>query len=102
MRVMWQMCLLSKMPEEYRAHIPTQPDNKWRFFHRIGPRPTVTKFSELNAPPVVPAAFPEWIKVMDTWGYKLLDTGFALAEMIAVGFGLRKVSFILDLLIPYS
>jgi len=85
--------LIEQMPKEHRAHIPTQADNKWRFFHRIGPRPSATKFKELNAPPVIPEAFPEWKSVMDTWGYKLLDAGFAIAEMIAVGFGLPKNTF---------
>jgi isopenicillin N synthase-like dioxygenase len=82
--------MINKMPEEHRAHPPTQADNKWRFFHRVGPRPTETKFGELNAPAVIPAAFPNWAAVMDNWGSKLLSAGFTIAEMIAVGFGLPK------------
>lgn len=73
--------------------MPTKPDAKWRFFHRMGPRPETTKFSELNAEPVAPAAMPEFLPVMDTWGAKLLGTSFTIAEMAAVGFGLDKDAF---------
>jgi hypothetical protein len=31
-----------------------------------------TAFAELNAPAVVPAAFPDWAETMDDWGTKLL------------------------------
>jgi hypothetical protein len=37
-----------------RAVVPTGADPKWRFFWRLGPRPRQTKFSELNAEPVIP------------------------------------------------
>ena len=81
------------MSEKNRAHIPTEADNKWRFFHRIGPRPQQTKFEELNASPVFPKSFPQWERVMETWGSKLLDCGFTLSEMIAIGFDLPKDTF---------
>lgn len=75
------------------AHMPTAPDAKWRFFHRMGPRPAETKFAELNESAVCPAAMPEFLGVMDTWGSKLLGTAFTIAEMAAVGFGLEKDAF---------
>jgi isopenicillin N synthase-like dioxygenase len=59
----------------------------------MGPRPATTKFAELNAEPVSPAAIPEFLPVMDTWGSKLLGTAFTIAEMSAVGFGLDKDAF---------
>jgi len=83
---------LNKNPAN-AAHLPTKPDAKWRFFHRMGPRPVETKFAELNAEPVSPAAIPEFLPVMDTWGSKLLATAFTIAEMSAVGFGLEKDAF---------
>lgn len=36
-----------------------------------GPRPGVTKYQQLNAPPVVPEGFEDWSGVMDTWGNKV-------------------------------
>jgi len=83
---------LNKNPAN-AAHLPTQPDAKWRFFHRMGPRPAATKFAELNEAPVSPAAMPEFLPIMDTWGSKLLGTAFTIAEMAAVGFGLPHDAF---------
>ena len=62
----------SKLPIEDRPAIPQAADVKWRFFWRVGERPTHTRFKELNAKPVVPAAFPEWDDVMNSWGSKML------------------------------
>lgn len=83
---------LSKNPNN-APHMPTQPDAKWRFFHRMGPRPATTKFGELNAEPVSPAKMPEFLPVMDSWGSKLLATSFTISEMAAVGFGLPRDAF---------
>jgi hypothetical protein len=33
-----------------------------------------TKYEELNAKPVIPAAFPQWADVLDTWGSKMHAT----------------------------
>lgn len=68
-----------------------QRDPKWRFFWRCGARPTETDFPELNAEQVIPADFStEWAQIMDGWGYKLLDTLFLVAEMIALGLDLPR------------
>ena len=54
---------------DFEVHLPTWPrgaDPKWRFFWRVGPRPTATAFPELNAPQVVPEAFEaEWEETLD-------------------------------------
>ena len=42
---------------------PPEKDAKARFFWRLGERPEETEFKELNAPPVLPAGFPEWEEV---------------------------------------
>lgn len=63
-----------RLPPEHRPSLPNSADVKWRFFWRIGERPTHTRFKELNAAPVVPAAFPEWGTVMTSWGTKMLTT----------------------------
>jgi hypothetical protein len=44
---------------------PPELDPKWRFFWRIGPRPTETQFAQLNAEAVVPPEFPEWTQVSE-------------------------------------
>lgn len=88
---------IKALSPENSAHLPNGPDPKWRFFWRIGERPTSTQFPELNAPAVVPQAFPEWEKVMDTWGKLMLDSVRIVAEMVAIGLGLDPQTF-LDLL----
>ena len=72
---------------------PPERDVKWRFFWRVGERPTDTKYAELNAEPVVPAAFPTWASTMDGWGAKLLGAGQDIAKMAATGFGLAPDAF---------
>jgi isopenicillin N synthase-like dioxygenase len=72
---------------------PPELDPKWRFFWRMGERPASTAYGELNAEPVVPAAFPQWPAVMNTWGSKLLQGVTNVAEMAAVGFGLPANTF---------
>ncbi|XP_037034542.1 uncharacterized protein LOC119073265 [Bradysia coprophila] len=72
---------------------PPQLDKKSRFYWRIGKRPENTKFKELNAEPVIPAGFPEWPDVMNTWGDKMLATLHVVASMAAEGFGLEKDIF---------
>ncbi|ORY46863.1 hypothetical protein BCR33DRAFT_757773 [Rhizoclosmatium globosum] len=80
-------------PEDQPGQFDT-PDPKWRFFHRMGEVPPYeTKFPALNAAPVVPAAFPNWVNDMDKWGNLLLTSVDTLSEMVAVGFGLPKDTF---------
>jgi len=73
---------------------PPEKDPKWRFFWRIGPKPKETKFPSLNADPVVPPEIPEWATVMDSFGTKMVNALFALAEMAAVGFDMKPDSFV--------
>ncbi|KAK9855116.1 hypothetical protein WJX84_010038 [Apatococcus fuscideae] len=90
--IMDPACLetIKGQPAGHRATAPTGPDPKWRFMWRLGRRPDVTQFHELNAAPVLPAGFPDWEHVMETWGAKMLDALFTVAEMAAIGFGLEK------------
>ncbi|ESQ32510.1 hypothetical protein EUTSA_v10004473mg [Eutrema salsugineum] len=81
------------MPEEYKPHTPKGPDHKWRYMWRVGPRPSDTRFKELNSEPVIPEGFPEWKEIMDSWGYKMISAVEVVAEMAAIGFGLPKDAF---------
>eukprot|EP01112_Ceratiomyxa_fruticulosa_P016129 TRINITY_DN483_c0_g3_i1.p1 TRINITY_DN483_c0_g3~~TRINITY_DN483_c0_g3_i1.p1 ORF type:complete len:401 (-),score=79.49 TRINITY_DN483_c0_g3_i1:103-1146(-) len=89
--------VLQKLVGENQAHSPMGPDKKWRFFWRIGERPSSTTFPELNAPPVIPKSFPEWSSTMDRWGNLMLSAVRTVSEMIAVGFKLPPTT-ITDLL----
>lgn len=85
-------CLASidAMPTVHRPHKPTKADPKWRFFWRVGPRPTTSDFPEQNLEPVRPQAFPEWSQTMDAWGAKMLSALETTTEMLAIGFGLPQ------------
>jgi len=85
--------LIDQYPPEHKPHFPKGPDAKWRFFHRIGDRPTVTRYPDLNCPPVQPEGFHNWVHVLDTWGQKLLQSAFTLAEMLAVGLNFPRHTF---------
>ncbi|XP_028126288.1 uncharacterized protein LOC114323031 [Camellia sinensis] len=84
---------LRAMPKEFQPSTPMGPDPKWRYMWRVGPRPSNTRFQELNAEPVIPEGFPEWKDTMDSWGYKMISAIEAVAEMAAIGFGLPKDAF---------
>ncbi|KAJ9558411.1 hypothetical protein OSB04_013025 [Centaurea solstitialis] len=84
---------LRALPEDRRPTIPTGPDHKSRYVWKVGPRPTKTRFQELNSEPVLPEGFPEWKKIMDSLGFKMISTVEAVAEMAAIGFDLPKDSF---------
>lgn len=81
------------LAEDCRPSIPSGPDCKWRFMWRIGPRPSETRFQELNAEPVVPEGFPDWVDIMNGWGSKMISAVEVVAEMAAVGFGLHQGAF---------
>lgn len=84
---------LKSLASEYQPSTPVGPDPKWRYMWRIGPRPSDTRFKELNAEPVIPEGIPEWKDTMDSWGLKMISAIQVVAEMAAVGFGLPKDAF---------
>lgn len=84
---------IATYPDGHRPYQPCGPDPKWRYFWRLGKRPTVTKFRELNADPVIPEGFDDWEEVMNDWGNHMLDSVSTVSEMLAVGFGLEKDTF---------
>lgn len=84
---------LRTLPAESQPSLPVGPDPKWRYMWRIGPRPSNTRFQELNSEPVIPEGFPEWKETMDSWGYKMISAIEAVAEMAAIGFDLERDAF---------
>jgi len=86
--------VIKKLEGNNAAHKPNGPDPKWRFFWRIGDRPTSTSFPEMNAAPVIPDKFnKQWSEVMDRWGNLMLSSVCSVAEMIAVGSNLPIHTF---------
>jgi hypothetical protein len=51
---------------------PPLSDFKSRFFWRIGKPPADDAHRDLNMPPVVPKAFPQWADTMNSWGETIL------------------------------
>ncbi len=75
------------------SECPPIQDSKWRFFWDIGERNTELDKDMLIFPKVIPEGFPQWQKVMDTWGYKMLGATQTVSKMIANGFGLEENTF---------
>jgi isopenicillin N synthase-like dioxygenase len=84
---------IKSMPDEFQPATPKGPDPKWRYMWRVGPRPSNTRFKELNSEPVIPDDLPEWKDTMDSWGAKMISAVEVVAEMAAIGFGLSKDAF---------
>jgi len=85
---------MSELSKDNSATPPKGADPKWRYFWRIGERPTNTKYPELNAPPVIPNNFPEWPQVMDKWGNLMMASIHTVVEMLAVGLDLPADTFL--------
>jgi len=79
--------------EKPLTECPPEKDHKSRFFWRIGPPPADNAHRDLNMPPVVPKAFPEWTDTMNGWGEKILGTVKTVSEMAALGFNLPADTF---------
>lgn len=68
---------------------PPELDVKNRFLWRIGDRPKVTNFAELNSEQVIPDNFNNWENIMNTWGNKMLTTVKDVISMLEVGLSLE-------------
>jgi len=82
---------LNFAPEDMPSS-PLKPvlDAKWRYMWKIGKRPMGAAD---DFPQVIPKDFPDWELKMDSWGYKLNDAIFTLAEMAALGMGVERDTF---------
>ncbi|KAJ9085166.1 hypothetical protein DSO57_1016503 [Entomophthora muscae] len=85
--------LIYQLPLDSRPLPANGPDPKWRFFWKMGKAPEKTSFADLNAAPVLPAAFPEWEAIMNSWGTRMHDAVTGISQMLAVGLGLPKNTF---------
>ncbi|KAL6756721.1 hypothetical protein V8C86DRAFT_2643540 [Haematococcus lacustris] len=79
---------LAGLAPDHAGSAPTGPDVKERFMVRVGKRPQHTAFPELNAEPVLPAAFPSWSQTMDSFGSALLGVAASVACAASLGWGL--------------
>ncbi|KAF9535668.1 Clavaminate synthase-like protein [Crepidotus variabilis] len=84
----------AERPLDISAH---SPDPKCRFFWKMGDKPPYeTHFPSLNAPNVVPQADflkEKWAPVMEQWGVSMKSAVADLADMVALGLGLRVETF---------
>jgi len=69
---------------------PPEKDAKWRFFWRIGARPTTTKYKQLNAEQVIPENFKNiWEDCLNNWGNKLLESVNDISYGLALSLNLE-------------
>ncbi|GAA5943707.1 hypothetical protein JCM3775_001342 [Rhodotorula graminis] len=72
-----------------------QADPKCRFFHRMGKTPPTTDFPSLRMDNVTPAAFRStWAASMEEWGAQIKQAVDGVSEMLAVGLGLERDTFL--------
>jgi len=71
---------------------PLKPvsDAKWRYMWKIGKRPIGAAD---DFPQVIPRNFSDWELKMNSWGQKLNEAIFTLAEMAALGMGVERETF---------
>ncbi|GAA6058079.1 hypothetical protein JCM3770_002253 [Rhodotorula araucariae] len=70
-------------------------DPKCRFFHRMGKTPPQTDFRSLRMENVTPRAFAAtWRASMDEWGTQIKQAVEGVSEMLAVGLGLERDTFL--------
>lgn len=84
---------IKTLPETEKPVPLDGPDVKWRYFWRVGPRPEVTRFEQLNAPEVIPKGFPNFPEVMDHWGTLMMNVVETVCELSALGFDLPIDAF---------
>jgi len=88
--------MYKKWPNENKplSECPPIYDSKWRFFWYIGERHPDYDKDMLIFPNVIPKDFPDWQKIMNTWGKTLLIANETAAQMAAIGFGLEEMVFV--------
>lgn len=86
---------MAQLHGENKPISPETPvfDAKWRFMWKVGER---AEGASDDFPQVIPKEtelFPRWEHKMSTWGDKLLQAVYAVAEMSAIGMGVPKDTF---------
>lgn len=87
--------MFSKYKDEDKpvSECPPVYDSKWRFFWFTGERNPELDKDMMIYPNTIPQGFPDWEKVMNTWGYKMLGATEIVSKMAAVGFKLPENTF---------
>lgn len=78
-----------------QTECPPKPDDKWRYFWRIGEFPEGK--SDYEYPNISPADFSEWESTMNTWGYLMLNAIVTVVRMFEAATGLEP-GFMVDML----
>lgn len=76
------------------SKFPPVYDSKWRFFWVIGERDAASDEGMLMYPNWCPRGYAEWENIMNTWGYKMLNGCEVVAQMAAIGLGLKENSLL--------
>ena len=84
---------IAKLQEEEWPLTPQPPpkDSKWRFMYKVGDRKDHEDFA---MPKVVPRDFPQFERLSDEWSNAMVQTLFSVSELLAVGLGLERNSFL--------
>ncbi|KAI0220439.1 hypothetical protein L0F63_006112 [Massospora cicadina] len=85
--------IIAGLEAKHRPQGFAGPDPKWRYAWRIGKSGYNEELRLLRHDQVVPAGFPDWARVMDSWGNSLHQTVVTISEMAAVGLNLPKTAF---------
>jgi isopenicillin N synthase-like dioxygenase len=78
-----------------KTECPPLPDDKWRYFWRIGDFPEGK--SNYEYPNVVPEDFPNWTETMDNWGSLMLQAIETVVRMFEIANSL-PAGLIVDML----
>jgi len=68
---------------------PPELDIKSRYLWRIGNRPNITNFPDLNSEQVIPNNLINWENIMDNWGNKMLNTIKDIVYIMEIGLNLK-------------
>ena len=75
------------------AVTPRAADVKWRYFWPLRSRGARERGAPASLEHVVPRGMPRWRETLDAWGGSLVDTVETVAQLLAVGYGLRDDTF---------
>jgi isopenicillin N synthase-like dioxygenase len=84
---------IASLREEHWPLTPQPPpkDSKWRYMYKVGDRKDSEDFA---MPKVVPKDYPQFEQLSDEWSNSMVQTLFSVSQLLAIGLGLEKNSFL--------